>query len=89
MQYYDYSFGNLEMFLANAEWSSRMQEEAMGMAQTPAPSEPATKTGWVTLAVVTSLFFISLGTLTVGSIKVAEGMSNLYQPLASMQVGGR
>ncbi len=89
MHDYDSSLGNLEMFSASAEWSSMMQAEAMGMSQTPETSAPATKTEWVTLAVVTGLFFISLGTLTVGSIKVAEGMSHLYQPLASMQVGGR
>lgn len=89
MHDYDSSLGNLEMFSASAEWSSMMQAEAMGMTQIPETSDAPTKTGWVAPAIVTSLFFVSLTSLTFSSIKIAEGVSNLYQPLASMQMGSR
>jgi spore coat protein U-like protein len=90
MHYYDYSFGIIDTMSTSAEWTTMMREEALKISNTSSepsePSEPSAQTGIVTLIVVTSLFLISLGTLTFGTVKVVEKVINLHQQLVPMQV---
>jgi hypothetical protein len=87
---YDYSFGNLQMLSTSTEWAPMMSEEVLEMPYTTIEtSELPAKSGLVRLAMVTSLFLISFGSLTFGTVKVAEGAGNLHQPLVPMQISSQ
>ncbi len=86
MHYYDY--GTLEMWAASpTEWTSVMQQEALGKGDTTIESPNSSPKGFViALGVVSALLVVCVATRTFGTTPTTKGATVNSSASVSMQI---